>query len=74
MHQMLLGLMLRSGNDAAVAIAEHVSGSVEAFANLMNARAKASWARPRTSPIRTAWIRAETARRRWGWRRSHAKR
>ena len=41
MREMLLGLMLRSGNDAAVAIAEHVSGSVEAFAKLMNARAAA---------------------------------
>jgi D-alanyl-D-alanine carboxypeptidase (penicillin-binding protein 5/6) len=41
MHQMLLGLMLRSGNDAAVAIAEHVSGSVDAFVNLMNERAEA---------------------------------
>jgi len=41
MRQMLLGLMLRSGNDAAVAIAEHVSGSVEEFVALMNARAKA---------------------------------
>ena len=41
MHQMLLGLMLRSGNDAAVAIAEHVAGSVEEFVNLTNARAKA---------------------------------
>ena len=40
MEQMLLGLMLRSGNDAAVAIAEHVSGSVEAFAERMNERAQ----------------------------------
>ncbi len=39
MHDMLLGLMLRSGNDAAVAIAEHISGSVEEFAALMNERA-----------------------------------
>ena len=39
MEQMLYGLMLRSGNDAAVAIAEHVAGSVEAFAGMMNARA-----------------------------------
>ena len=39
MEQMLLGLMLRSGNDAAVAIAEHVSGSVDKFAGEMNARA-----------------------------------
>lgn len=40
MEQMLYGLMLRSGNDAAVAIAEHVSGSVSDFANLANARAQ----------------------------------
>ena len=40
MEQMLYGLMLRSGNDAAVAIAEHVSGSVSGFANLANARAR----------------------------------
>lgn len=39
MHEMLLGLMLRSGNDAAVAIAEHIAGSVEDFAAMMNARA-----------------------------------
>ena len=39
MEQMLYGLMLRSGNDAAVAIAEHVAGSVTAFAELANARA-----------------------------------
>jgi D-alanyl-D-alanine carboxypeptidase len=37
---MLLGLMLASGNDAAVAIAEHIAGTVDAFAAMMNARAK----------------------------------
>lgn len=40
MEHMLYGLMLRSGNDAAVAIAEHVAGSVDAFAEMMNAKAK----------------------------------
>lgn len=51
MHQMLLGLMLRSGNDAAVAIAEHVAGSVDEFVGLMNARAKAMGATARfTNP------------------------
>ncbi|MCI5662519.1 MAG: D-alanyl-D-alanine carboxypeptidase [Clostridia bacterium] len=40
MEHMLYGLMLRSGNDAAVAIAEHVSGSVPAFVEKMNARAR----------------------------------
>ena len=39
MYQMLQGLMLRSGNDAAVAIAEHIAGSAEVFSQLMNARA-----------------------------------
>lgn len=39
MEQMLYGLMLSSGNDAAVAIAEHVAGSTQAFCALMNARA-----------------------------------
>ncbi len=39
MEEMLYGLLLRSGNDAATAIAEHVAGSVEDFAAMMNARA-----------------------------------
>ncbi len=38
---LLRGLLLRSGNDAAVAIAQAVAGSVPAFATLMNARAQA---------------------------------
>lgn len=33
---LLYGLLLCSGNDAAVALAEHVSGNVENFSNLMN--------------------------------------
>lgn len=40
MEQMLYGLMLRSGNDASVAIAEHIAGSVPDFAKMMNDRAK----------------------------------
>lgn len=34
------GMVVQSGNDAAIALAEHVAGSTEAFANLMNAYAK----------------------------------
>jgi D-alanyl-D-alanine carboxypeptidase (penicillin-binding protein 5/6) len=34
--ELLYGLMLRSGNDAAIAIAEGVSGSVDEFLKLMN--------------------------------------
>ncbi len=33
---LLYGLMLRSGNDAAYALAEHAGGSVEGFTDLMN--------------------------------------
>ncbi|MCD8347260.1 MAG: serine hydrolase [Lachnospiraceae bacterium] len=40
MKDLLYGLMLPSGNDAAVAIAEHISGSTSAFADLMNQKAK----------------------------------
>lgn len=39
-NDLLYGLMLCSGNDTAVALAEHVSGSVEGFAELMNNKAK----------------------------------
>lgn len=35
------GMLIQSGNDAAVALAEHLSGSVEAFAAEMNAAAAA---------------------------------
>ncbi|MFD0711112.1 D-alanyl-D-alanine carboxypeptidase family protein [Paenibacillus sp. GCM10027626] len=40
LETMLYGLMLRSGNDAATAIAEHVGGSEEGFVYLMNEKAK----------------------------------
>lgn len=40
LRDLLYGLMLRSGNDAAIAIAEHVGGNVEEFANLMNRKAE----------------------------------
>ncbi len=41
LEELLYGLMLLSGNDAAVAIAEHIAGSVENFAALMNEKAAA---------------------------------
>lgn len=40
MKDLLYGLMLRSGNDAAVTIAKGVSGSVDSFVELMNLKAK----------------------------------
>ncbi len=40
LEDLVYGLMLRSGNDAAVAIAEHVGGSLEGFVLLMNQKAE----------------------------------
>lgn len=38
---LLYGLLLKSGNDTAVALAEYVGGSIEGFADMMNQKAKA---------------------------------
>lgn len=40
MEALLNGLLLHSGNDNAVAVAEYVGGSIEGFAKLMNEQAK----------------------------------
>lgn len=40
LHDLLYALMLNSDNDAAVMVAEHISGSVEAFAERMNLKAR----------------------------------
>ena len=39
-RELLLGLLLASGNDAALALAEHTAGSEAAFAALMNEKAR----------------------------------
>lgn len=39
LEDLLYGLMLRSGNDAAIAIAEHIGGSLDGFVYLMNEKA-----------------------------------
>ncbi|MCD7955877.1 MAG: serine hydrolase [Lachnospiraceae bacterium] len=41
LRQLLYGMMVVSGNDAAMVIAEHVAGSVDAFVELMNEEAAA---------------------------------
>ncbi len=41
LKQLLYGLMIASGNDAAMMIAEHVGGSVAGFVDLMNQEARA---------------------------------
>ncbi|MGN1299523.1 MAG: D-alanyl-D-alanine carboxypeptidase family protein [Candidatus Scatovivens sp.] len=40
MESLLYGLLLRSGNDCAVAIAEYIGGNLEEFADLMNKKAE----------------------------------
>ncbi len=40
LDDLLLGLTIQSGNDASVALAEHVAGTENAFADIMNAQAK----------------------------------
>lgn len=54
--ELLYGLMLRSGNDAATALALHVGKTIEDFASLMNETAKKQ---ARSIPIlstRTAFL------------------
>lgn len=38
-RDLLLGVIVQSGNDATIALAEHISGSEEAFVDVMNQRA-----------------------------------
>lgn len=39
-EDLVYGLMLNSGNDAAIVLAEHIGGSVEGFAQMMNDKAR----------------------------------
>ena len=41
LEDLLRGVIIQSGNDASIAVAEHVAGSEEAFADLMNQHAVA---------------------------------
>jgi D-alanyl-D-alanine carboxypeptidase (penicillin-binding protein 5/6) len=40
-HDLLLGMIVQSGNDASVALAEHIAGSESVFAEMMNQHAAA---------------------------------
>ncbi len=40
MRDLLLGMLMRSANDASVAVAEHIGGSEEEFVRLMNKKAR----------------------------------
>ena len=39
-EDLMRGIIIQSGNDASIALAEHIAGSEEAFADLMNQHAK----------------------------------
>lgn len=39
LEDLLRGIIIQSGNDASIAVAEHIAGSEEAFADLMNKHA-----------------------------------
>lgn len=39
MEELLIGIAVGSGNDASVAVAEHIAGSLEGFVDMMNERA-----------------------------------
>jgi len=39
LEDLMLGLIIQSGNDASIALAEHVAGTEEAFADIMNTQA-----------------------------------
>ena len=43
MEECLYGMMLESANEVCLAVAEHISGSVDAFVELMNQRAAPAW-------------------------------
>lgn len=65
---LLYGLLLHSGNDAAVALAIYCDGSVEAFADRMNRRAWSWGCGIPTLSIPTAWTPRATIPRPWIWR------
>ena len=39
-EDLIRGMIVQSGNDACVALAEHIAGSEEVFANMMNQHAR----------------------------------
>ena len=54
LDRLLMGMAVSSGNDASVAVAEHVAGSTPAFVRLMNAQARKLGMKNTPSKIPTA--------------------
>lgn len=53
LRELMYGLLLCSGNDAAIAISEHIAGSVEEFLNMMNRKAEEIGAKTRILQVLT---------------------
>ena len=62
-EELLKGLIIQSGNDAAVALAEHVAGSEEAFAELI--RRYGSVQVRKSAEVQVAMARTPPAKMRW---------
>ena len=60
-EDLLRGIIVQSGNDAAIALAEGIAGSEEAFAGMMTARARELGMRDST--FRNAWGRFDPAQK-----------
>ena len=52
---LLRGVVVQSGNDASIVLAENISGSEEAFAELMNAKAREWGLNDSTFANATGW-------------------
>ena len=53
-EDLIRGMMIQSGNDACVVLAEGIAGSTDAFVDLMNRWRRSSASRTATSPMSTA--------------------
>ena len=68
LETLLNGLLLVSGNDAAIALADHIAGTERRFVALMNERARAARARMHALRVVARPRGAATARARATWR------
>jgi D-alanyl-D-alanine carboxypeptidase (penicillin-binding protein 5/6) len=68
-EDLLKGMIVQSGNDACVALAEAIAGDEENFAQMMNREAQRLGMKDRASATRAACPMRSTTRRRAIWRR-----
>ena len=66
-NQLLHGLLLYSANEMAYALGEHVAGSIDAFVDMMNAKAKELGALNNILPMQADYIIPTTTQRHMIW-------